>query len=151
MSTSASIRKIKIPGLTPGALPRKEPRADPTTKTTTAKTGDDVLIDIASFLVRKYKILQKWDRSRVDLFEQLKTKSESKCVLELFRLCKKSVRKKTTSDGVIGNEKDMKVRKKTTTIFRGLQKKRNSSKKKRTHVDDDKQENTITEAAQRSA
>lgn len=148
MSTSTSIRKIKIPGLTPGALPRKEPRADPTTKTTTTKTGDDVLIDIASFLVRKYKILQKWDRSRADLFEQLNTKSESKCVLELVRLCKKSIRKKT-SDGVARKEKDMKVRKKTT-IFRGLQKKRNSSKKKRT-CDDDKQENTITEAAQRSA
>lgn len=97
-------------------------------------------------LVRKYKILPTWNRSRPGLFEELKTKSESKCVVELYRLCKKTVRKKSSE---VSKRSDPKP------LFREMKKKKNSSKKKKirkkqeaSHVH---QENTITESAQRSA
>ena len=148
MSTSASVRKIKIPSLNASALPRKKKLIEPTAISVSA---DDVLIDVAKMLVRKYKILPKWDQSRTALFEALKTRSESKCMVELYRMCKKSLRKKSSSEI---------IKPKENTIFREIKKKKtkHSSKKKSKSIPsgprkkaEDVQENTITESAQRSA
>lgn len=150
MSTSASIRKIKIPNLNASALPRKKKHIE-------TNTADpvDLLVDISKMLVRKYKILPNWDNTKSNLFEELKTKSESKCMVELYRLCKKSLRKKSSE--LLPKENEAKS-KSTNTIFRELKKKKKHSSKKKLNSlvrkkkpDEEAQENTITEFAQRSA
>ena len=154
MSTSASIRKIKIPSLNASALPRNTRFIEPTA---TSVLANDVLIVVAKMLVRKYNILPKWDKTKLNLFEELKTKSESKCMVELYHLCKKSLRKKSSE--LLPKENEAKL-KSTSTIFRELKKKKkHSSKKKPTaqslvrkkKPDEEAQDNSITEFAQRSA
>ncbi len=151
MSTSASIKKIKISSLNSNALPRKRASSDPTLAENKERT--DVLVEVAKLLARKYKILSKWDNSRMGLFVALKTKSESKCMVELYRLCKKSLKSKQSSTSE-GREEKPKV---TKTIFREMKKNKNSSKKKtmlparKKKMDEGQEhEHTITESAQRS-
>jgi len=146
MSTSASIRKIKIPSLNSNAVPcRRKATSDPTA---ISHAPNDVVVEIAKMLVRKFKILPKWDNSKSNLFVELKTKSESKCMVEMFRLCKKSVRKNSSGKPKDSNE----PKESTKTIFRERKKKKRHSSMKKpvpttTEVDEEK---TITEAAQRS-
>jgi hypothetical protein len=152
MSTTASIRKIKIPSLNSSALPRTTVKSSSISEQTASSV--DVLTDVANLLVRKFKILPKWNHSRSGLFEEFKTKSENKCIVELYRLCKKSIRKKSCD---VPKESEQKP---TKTLFRELKKKRNSSKKQRVENkkkqqqekknNNDADENTITESAQRS-
>ena len=153
MSTSASIQKIKIPSLNSNALPRNKKHIE------TATTVCDLLVDISKMLVRKFKILPNWDQTKSNLFEELKTKSESKCMVELYRLCKKSLRKKSSE--LLPKENEAKSSKSTSTIFRELKKKKKHSSKKKPpttqspvrkkKTDEEAQDNSITEFAQRSA
>lgn len=151
MSTSVSIRKIKIPSLNSNALPRRRRAIEPTG----IDARVDVLVDIAKMLVRKYQILPKWDHSKSNLLNELKTKSESKCMVELYRLCKKSLRKNLSEKQPKESKESKEL---TNTIFRELKKKKkkHSSKKKpmtqtKKKSEGEMQEKTITEVAQRSA
>ncbi len=143
-----SIRKIKIP-LTPSGqkLPKK------TKKRRHSETSNSsILHDLARFMQKKYKILATWKGDPLELLELCKTRSESKCLLELFTQSKKAVKKasKTTT-----NEPTTKTSKSSSKkpLFTSKKvKRRSGSNKTQKVVEKEKkdEENTITEIAQRS-
>ena len=142
--SESSIRKIKIPLTPSGQKLQKKPKP-------TQNTQDpNVLVEVARYMQKKYKILSSWKGELPELFELCKTRSESKCVLELFSQSKKTVKK--ASKKTATNEVTTKSSKSSTTkktIFKQLKRRRGSSSntpKPEVHSD----EVTITENAQRS-
>jgi hypothetical protein len=146
-----SIRKIKIP-LTPSGqkLPKKTKKRRHS-ETTTTPTSSSVICDIARFMQKKYKILSTWKGESMELLELCKTRSESKCLLELFTQSKKAVKKasKTTT-----NEPTTRTSKSSSKkpLFTSKKVKRRSGSNKTQKPEKEKkdEENTITEIAQRS-
>jgi hypothetical protein len=149
-----SIRKIKIP-LTPSGqkLPKKVKKRDSEPST----NSSSILHDLARFMQKKYKILASWKGEPLELLELCKTRSESKCLLELFTQSKKAVKKASKP---VTNEPTTKTSKSTKTtvkkpLFTTKKVKRHSgSNETRKAVEREKEkkddENTITEIAQRS-
>jgi hypothetical protein len=147
-----SIRKIKIP-LTPSGQKLtkkvKKRHSEPTTN------SSSILQDLARYMQKKYKILATWKGDPLELLELCKTRSESKCLLELFVQSKKAVKK--ASKAATTNEPTTKTSKSTKTtvkkpLFTHKKVKRRSvsSNKQKPEREKKDEENTITEIAQRS-
>lgn len=145
----STIRAIKIPMMNPSGLKLKKTKR----RSSTSQTSDErnVLQEVARFIQKKYKILPTWKGDLSDLFDQLKTRSESKCVVELLKLAKKSDKKakkpvEVTSATVTKRTLFTKKKKKSTST-KQRSAEGSSAKKK---DDDEVVETTITEVAQRS-
>lgn len=145
-----SIRKIKIP-LTPSGqkLPKKTKKRHSETT-----TNISVICDLARFMQKKYKILPAWKGESIELLELCKTRSESKCLLELFTQSKKAVKKASktaTNEPTTKTSKSSKTGKKPLFTSK-MVKRRSGSNKTQKVVEKEKkdEENTITEIAQRS-
>lgn len=143
--SETSIRKIRIPLTTSGKKLQKK-------STTQVIQDSNVLYDFARYLQKKYKILSTWKGELTDLFELCKTRSESKCVVELFSQSKKAVRKAKKTAMIETTTKTSKSLNSTSRIFKQVKQRRGSSKKAApaTTKQEKDDEVTITENAQRS-
>jgi hypothetical protein len=147
-----SIRKIKIPLMTPtGQKLQKKPK--PTQTTTTQ--DPNILVDVARYMQKKYKILSTWKGDPLELLELCKTRSESKCLLELFAQSKKAVKKAskaaTTIEPTTKTSKSTKTTaKKPLFTHKKVKRRSGSSIKQKPEREKKDEENTITEIAQRS-
>jgi hypothetical protein len=103
---------------------------------------------------KKYKILATWKGELLELLELCKTRSESKCLLELFVQSKKAVKKASktaTNEPTTKTSKSTKSTvKKPLFTHKKVKRRSGSSNKQRPEREKKDEENTITEIAQRS-
>ncbi len=150
-----SIRKIKIPLTPSGQKLQKKPKPTQSSKTT---QDSNVLVEVARYMQKRYNIIPTWKGESLELFEFCKTRSESKCVLELFNQSKKAVKKaqKSATNEPTSKTKTSKSTKSSSpkTIFKRFKRRPGSHKTIRSSFSKPEKPSTdevsITENAQRS-
>lgn len=147
---NGSVRAIKIPLMNTSGQKLTPKNKNKHSTAATTERGSSVLQEIARFVQKKYKILPDWKGDLSDLFDVLKTRSESKCMAELLKLAKKKSSSSPPST-VVGKEATLTTSKRSPIFKRKTLKRRSksvevSTKKKEEPI----AETTITEVAQRS-